>query len=128
VVTYERDAEFAEVARENMALGGVEDAVDIRTGDVLEHLDDLESSSFDVHARSIRATRPRWSSTRRTCSLTAGSSRSTARSSSRRERFRRRLERSASRTLPLERRFSARCSSTNGVRGRRPPLSATRDI
>jgi len=48
VVTYERDAEFAEVARENMALGGVEDAVDIRTGDVLEHLDDLESSSFDV--------------------------------------------------------------------------------
>ncbi|SEW22418.1 tRNA (adenine-N1)-methyltransferase [Natrinema salifodinae] len=48
VVTYERDAEFADVARENMALGGVGDAVDVRTGDVLEELDGLEPSSFDV--------------------------------------------------------------------------------
>ena len=46
VVTYERDAEFAEVARENMALGGVADRVDVRTGDVTDHLDDL--GSFDA--------------------------------------------------------------------------------
>ncbi|MFA9414900.1 methyltransferase domain-containing protein [Natrinema sp. HArc-T2] len=48
VVTYERDADFADVARENMALGGVSDAVDVRTGDVTEQIEDLESSSFDV--------------------------------------------------------------------------------
>ncbi|MGQ3411801.1 methyltransferase domain-containing protein [Natrinema sp. LN54] len=48
VVTYEQDADFADVARENMALGGVEDDVDVRTGDVTEEIDALESSSFDV--------------------------------------------------------------------------------
>ncbi|WP_435552036.1 methyltransferase domain-containing protein [Natrinema sp. CGMCC1.2065] len=48
VVTYEQDAEFADVARENMALGGVADAVDVRTGDVTEEIDGLEPSSFDV--------------------------------------------------------------------------------
>nr|WP_243645174.1 methyltransferase domain-containing protein [Natrarchaeobius chitinivorans] len=48
VVTYERDPEFADVARENMALGGVEDAVDVRTGDLREELESLEPSSFDV--------------------------------------------------------------------------------
>jgi len=48
VVTYERDADFADVARENMALGGVSDAVDVRTGDVTDQLADLEPSSFDV--------------------------------------------------------------------------------
>ncbi|ELY70869.1 methyltransferase domain-containing protein [Natrinema versiforme] len=48
VVTYEQDADFADVARENMALGGVEDNVDIRTGDVTEEIDALEPSSFDV--------------------------------------------------------------------------------
>ncbi|WP_049922737.1 methyltransferase domain-containing protein [Halopiger djelfimassiliensis] len=48
VVTYERDPEFADVARENMRLGGVEDAVDVRTGDVLDSLEALEPSSFDV--------------------------------------------------------------------------------
>ena len=46
VVTYERDAEFAEVARENMELAGVADTVDVRTGDLTEHLDEL--SDFDV--------------------------------------------------------------------------------
>ena len=46
VVTYERDADFAEVARENMRLAGVADRVDARTGDVAEHLDDL--GAFDV--------------------------------------------------------------------------------
>ncbi|MFD1563677.1 methyltransferase domain-containing protein [Haloarchaeobius amylolyticus] len=48
VVTYERDADFADVARENMALGGVSDAVDVRTGDVTDQIDDLEPASFDV--------------------------------------------------------------------------------
>jgi tRNA (adenine57-N1/adenine58-N1)-methyltransferase len=48
VVTYEQDAEFAAVARENMALGGVSDAVDVRTGDVTDAVGDLEPASFDV--------------------------------------------------------------------------------
>ena len=46
VVTYERDAEFAEVARENVALAGVADTVDVRTGDLTEHVGEL--SGFDV--------------------------------------------------------------------------------
>jgi len=46
VVTYERDAEFAEVARENMALAEVADTVEVRTGDLTDHLDEL--SGFDV--------------------------------------------------------------------------------
>jgi tRNA (adenine57-N1/adenine58-N1)-methyltransferase len=46
VVTYERDPDFAEVARENMRLAGVADRVDVRTGDVAEHVDDL--GEFDV--------------------------------------------------------------------------------
>jgi tRNA (adenine57-N1/adenine58-N1)-methyltransferase len=46
VVTYERDAEFAEVARENMRLAGVEDTVDVRTGDVTDDLDSL--AGFDL--------------------------------------------------------------------------------
>ncbi|WP_049916226.1 methyltransferase domain-containing protein [Natrialba magadii] len=50
VVTYERDPEFADVARENMELGGVADAVDVRTGDLTEELEAgaLESAPFDV--------------------------------------------------------------------------------
>jgi len=48
VVTYERDPEFAENARENMALGGVADTVDVRTGDLLDSVGDLDSDSFDV--------------------------------------------------------------------------------
>jgi len=46
VVTYERDPEFAETARENMRRAGVADRVDVRAGDVTEHLDDL--GGFDV--------------------------------------------------------------------------------
>ncbi len=46
VVTYERDPEFAEVARENMELAEVADTVDVRTGDVTDHLDDL--AEFDL--------------------------------------------------------------------------------
>lgn len=48
VVTYERDPAFADVARENVALGGVDDAVDVRTGDLLGDVANLEPSSFDV--------------------------------------------------------------------------------
>jgi len=46
VVTYERDAEFAEVARGNMRLAGVEGAVDVRTGDVTDDLGSL--AGFDL--------------------------------------------------------------------------------
>ncbi|SFL13883.1 tRNA (adenine57-N1/adenine58-N1)-methyltransferase [Halogranum rubrum] len=46
VTTYERKADFADVARENMELAGVDDLVDVRTGDITEHLDDL--SGFDL--------------------------------------------------------------------------------
>ncbi len=49
VTTYERDPEFADVARENMALAGVADAVEVRTGDVVDDLEELTSSEpFDV--------------------------------------------------------------------------------
>ncbi|MES3517455.1 MAG: methyltransferase domain-containing protein [Natronomonas sp.] len=49
VTTYERDPEFAEVARENMQLAGVTDRVEVRTGDVREELSRLsEGDGFDV--------------------------------------------------------------------------------
>ncbi|MFB6295588.1 MAG: methyltransferase domain-containing protein [Halobacteriales archaeon] len=48
VTTYERDPEFAETARENMALAGVADAVEVRTGDVTDDLDDLAGEPFDA--------------------------------------------------------------------------------
>ncbi|WP_226012430.1 tRNA (adenine-N1)-methyltransferase [Halomicrobium salinisoli] len=47
VVTYERDSEFAEVARQNMADAGVADAVEVRTGDVTDDLDGL-GQQFDA--------------------------------------------------------------------------------
>ena len=47
VTTYEKDPEFADVARENMDLAGVADRVDVRTGDVVDELDDLEER-FDL--------------------------------------------------------------------------------
>jgi tRNA (adenine57-N1/adenine58-N1)-methyltransferase len=46
VTTFERDADFADVARENMALADVTDRVDVRTGDVTEAVDEL--GTFDV--------------------------------------------------------------------------------
>jgi tRNA (adenine57-N1/adenine58-N1)-methyltransferase len=46
VLTYEQDPEFADVARENMALAGVQDRVTVRTGDVTDHLD--EQSGVDL--------------------------------------------------------------------------------
>ncbi|MFC4356409.1 methyltransferase domain-containing protein [Halobium salinum] len=50
VTTYERDAEFADVARENMELAGVEDRVDVRTGDLTDEMGDLADSEagFDL--------------------------------------------------------------------------------
>lgn len=49
VTTYEVDADFAEVARENMALAGVTDRVDVRTGDVTDQLDELAAGEpFDL--------------------------------------------------------------------------------
>ena len=49
VHTYEIDPGFAEVARENMALAGVADAVDVRAGDVTDDLDDLTAGpGFDL--------------------------------------------------------------------------------
>ena len=41
VVTYESNPEFADVARRNVSLAGAGERVDVRTGDVTEHLDDL---------------------------------------------------------------------------------------
>ena len=46
VTTYERDVDFADVARENMRLAGVDDRVEVRTGDLLDAVDDL--GGFDV--------------------------------------------------------------------------------
>lgn len=49
VTTYEADPEFAAVARENVAMAGAADNVDVRTGDLTEHLDDLAAGEeFDV--------------------------------------------------------------------------------
>ena len=47
VTTYERDPEFADVARANMDLAGVADRVDVRTGDVVDAIDDLDGE-FDL--------------------------------------------------------------------------------
>ena len=49
VTTYERDADFAEVARDNMAVAGVADTVDVRTGDLTEETDTLAGAEpFDL--------------------------------------------------------------------------------
>jgi tRNA (adenine57-N1/adenine58-N1)-methyltransferase len=49
VTTYERDADFADVARGNMDVVGVTDTVDVRAGDVLDDVDDLaDGPGFDV--------------------------------------------------------------------------------
>ena len=49
VTTYERDADFAEVARDNMAVAGVADTVDVRTGDLTEETDALAGAEpFDL--------------------------------------------------------------------------------
>lgn len=52
VVSYERDSEAAETARRNMALAGVDERVEVRTGDVTDHLDGL--SGFDALTLDMR--------------------------------------------------------------------------
>jgi tRNA (adenine57-N1/adenine58-N1)-methyltransferase len=47
VVTYERDPEFAEVARENVRLAGVADRVEVRTGDLTDALETRERPTDD---------------------------------------------------------------------------------
>jgi tRNA (adenine57-N1/adenine58-N1)-methyltransferase len=47
VVSYERDPEFADVARENVALAGVDDRVEVRTGDLTDDLDAFDEA-FDL--------------------------------------------------------------------------------
>ncbi|MFB6304689.1 MAG: methyltransferase domain-containing protein [Haloferacaceae archaeon] len=49
VTTYERDPEFADVARENMRLAGVGDRVEVRTGDATDDVDALtDPGGFDL--------------------------------------------------------------------------------
>jgi len=49
VTTYEAEHDFAQVARENMALAGVEEAVEVRHGDVTDELPTLTGGEpFDV--------------------------------------------------------------------------------
>jgi tRNA (adenine57-N1/adenine58-N1)-methyltransferase len=48
VLTYESNPEFAEVARANMALAGVDERVEVRTSDVTDHLEDLAGERFDL--------------------------------------------------------------------------------
>jgi tRNA (adenine57-N1/adenine58-N1)-methyltransferase len=49
VTTFERDPDFAAVARENMTLAGVSDAVTVRSGDITEKLSALTAGDpFDV--------------------------------------------------------------------------------
>ncbi|MFB6227571.1 MAG: methyltransferase domain-containing protein [Halobacteriales archaeon] len=49
VTTYESNAEFAKVARDNMLLADVAENVDVRTGDVTETLDSLaDGEAFDA--------------------------------------------------------------------------------
>jgi len=54
VVTYERDHDFADVARENMTLADVAESVDVRTGDLTDEIDalladgDESGGPFDV--------------------------------------------------------------------------------
>lgn len=60
VRTYERKAEFADVARENMRMAGLEETVEVRTGDLLdelEHLGGFEAMTLDTEdaAAAVRA-------------------------------------------------------------------------
>lgn len=48
VISFERDADAARTARENMALVGVDDHVTVHTGDALDAIEDGELAGFDV--------------------------------------------------------------------------------
>ena len=54
VTSYERDPEAAAVARENVALAGVGDTVTVRTGNVLDAIDDLVAGTEDTDAGARR--------------------------------------------------------------------------
>ncbi len=47
VVTYERNAEFAENARENVAVAGVAEQVEVRADDVLDAIEGAETGAGD---------------------------------------------------------------------------------
>lgn len=55
VVTYERDPDFAETARENMTAADVDDTVEVRTGDITTAVTDLPDDHFDVMTLDTRA-------------------------------------------------------------------------
>ena len=49
VTTYEQDAEFADVARGNIETAGVDDRVDVRTGDIVDDIAELTAGEpFDL--------------------------------------------------------------------------------
>jgi tRNA (adenine57-N1/adenine58-N1)-methyltransferase len=48
VTTYERDPEFAAVARENVRVAGVAERVEVRTGDVVDDLPALTDREWDL--------------------------------------------------------------------------------
>ena len=48
VTTYERDPEFAAVARENLRVAGVTERVEVRTGDVTADIDALTDDEWDL--------------------------------------------------------------------------------
>ena len=50
VLTYERDAEFAENARGNFERADLDERVDVRAGDLTEEIDDLVAESDDEQA------------------------------------------------------------------------------
>ncbi|MFA9517274.1 50S ribosomal protein L11 methyltransferase [Halopenitus sp. H-Gu1] len=53
VTTYERDPDFAEVARANMRIAGVDDCVDVRTGDLTTEIDTLVGETADEDAEDV---------------------------------------------------------------------------
>lgn len=53
VVTYEQDAEFASIARENLSMAGVSDSVEVRSDDVTTALDEL--GGFDAVTLDLEA-------------------------------------------------------------------------
>ena len=58
VVTYERAPEFAETARENFALAGLDDRIEVRGGDLTDDLDDLCAGGSDPSAADTSASDP----------------------------------------------------------------------
>lgn len=53
VVTFEQDADFADIARENLRMAGVADVVEVRSADVTSQLEDLDA--FDAVTLDLEA-------------------------------------------------------------------------